>query len=103
MNAYAERFIGSLRRERLKHIITLKESSMKRIWKTPLILRPLTRSLSLEKDSWVSRLWLPVGLHQRSNGVPGPAIFGEQLVELEGQTFVLQFRASNNFAVTQPA
>src|SRR4030095_16420642 len=33
-NAYAERFIGSLRRECLDHIIVFNESSLKRILKT---------------------------------------------------------------------
>ena len=42
-NAYAERFIGSLRRECLDHIIIFNESSLKRILKSILrVLRTLT-------------------------------------------------------------
>jgi len=55
-NAYAERFIGSLRRECLDHIIILNESSLKRILKTYFEYYEHSRThLSLEKDAPVSR------------------------------------------------
>jgi len=55
-NAYAERFIGSLRRECLDHIIILNESSLKRILKTYFQYYEHSRThLSLEKDAPVSR------------------------------------------------
>jgi transposase InsO family protein len=55
-NAYAERFIGSLRRECLDHIIILNESSLKRILKTYFQYYEHSRiHLSLEKDAPVSR------------------------------------------------
>jgi transposase InsO family protein len=56
-NAYAERFIGSLRRECLDHIIILNESSLKRILKTYFQYYEHSRThLSLEKDAPVSRV-----------------------------------------------
>ena len=55
-NAYAERFIGSLRRECLDHIIILNEASLKRILKTYFQYYEQSRThLSLEKDAPVSR------------------------------------------------
>jgi putative transposase len=55
-NAYAERFIGSLRRECLDHIIILNESSLKRILKTYFQYYEHSRThLSLEKDAPISR------------------------------------------------
>jgi len=55
-NAYAERFIGTLRRECLDHIIILNESSLKRILKTYFQYYEHSRThLSLEKDPPVSR------------------------------------------------
>ena len=55
-NPYAERFIGSLRRECLDHIIILNESSLKRILKTYFQYYEHSRThLSLEKDAPVSR------------------------------------------------
>jgi transposase InsO family protein len=55
-NAYAERFIGTLRRECLDHIIILNESSLKRILKTYFQYYEHARThLSLEKDAPVSR------------------------------------------------
>src|SRR6266536_2634530 len=55
-NAYAERFIGSLRRECLDHIIIFNESSLKRILKTYFEYYQHSRThLSLEKDAPASR------------------------------------------------
>ena len=55
-NAYTERFIKSLRRECLDHIIILNESSLKRILKTYFQYYEHSRThLSLEKDAPVSR------------------------------------------------
>ena len=55
-NAYAERFIGSLRRECLDHMIVFDESSLKRILKTYFQHYEHSRThLSLEKDAPVSR------------------------------------------------
>jgi len=55
-NAYAERFIGSLRCECLDHVIILNESSLKRILKTYFQYYEQSRPhLSLEKDAPVSR------------------------------------------------
>jgi transposase InsO family protein len=41
-NPYAERFIGSLRRECLDHIIVFRESSLRRILRALRLLRTLT-------------------------------------------------------------
>jgi len=55
-NAYAERFIGSLRRECLDHLIIFKESSLKRILKTYFEYYEHSRThLSLDKDAPASR------------------------------------------------
>ena len=55
-NAYAERFIGSLRRECLDHIIILNESSLRRILKTYFQYYEHSRThVSLEKDAPASR------------------------------------------------
>jgi Integrase core domain len=55
-NAYAERFIGSLRRECLDHIIIFNEASLKRILKTYFEYYEHSRPhLSLEKDAPTSR------------------------------------------------
>ena len=55
-NAYAERFIGSLRRECLNHIIIFNETSLKRILKTYFDYYEHSRThLSLEKDAPASR------------------------------------------------
>jgi putative transposase len=55
-NAYAERFIGSLRRECLDHIIIFNESSLRRILKTYFQYYEHSRThLSLEKDAPASR------------------------------------------------
>ena len=55
-NAYAERFIGSLRRECLDHIIIFNEASLKRILKTYFEYYEHSRThLSLEKDVPTSR------------------------------------------------
>src|SRR6266481_710625 len=59
-NAYAERFIGSLRRECLDHIIVFNESSLKRILKTYFEYYEHSRThLSLEKDAPSSRAVQP--------------------------------------------
>jgi putative transposase len=55
-NAYAERFIGSLRRECLDHIIIFNEASLRRILKTYFEYYDHSRThLSLEKDAPASR------------------------------------------------
>lgn len=55
-NAYAERFIGSLRRECLDHIIIFNEPSLKRILKTYFEYSEHSRThLSLDKDAPASR------------------------------------------------
>jgi putative transposase len=55
-NAYAERFIGSLRRECLDHIMIFNEASLKRILKTYCEYYEHSRThLSLEKDAPTSR------------------------------------------------
>jgi transposase InsO family protein len=55
-NPYAERFIGSLRRECLDHIIIFNESSLKRILKAYFEYYEHSRNhLSLEKDAPASR------------------------------------------------
>jgi hypothetical protein len=55
-NAYAERFIGSLRRECLDHIIIFNEASLKRILKTYFDYYEYSSThLSLEKDASVLR------------------------------------------------
>ena len=55
-NPYAERFIGSLRRECLDHIIVFNESSLKRILKAYFEYYEHSRThLALEKDAPVSR------------------------------------------------
>src|SRR5467141_2923744 len=55
-SAYAERLIGSLRRECLDHIIIFNETSLKRILKTYFDYYEHSRThLSLEKDAPASR------------------------------------------------
>lgn len=55
-NAYAERFIGSLRRECLDHIIIFNESSLRRILKGYFEYYEHSRThLALEKDTPASR------------------------------------------------
>jgi len=55
-HAYAERFIGSLRRECLDHIIIFNESSLKRLLKSYFEYYEHSRThLSLEKDAPTSR------------------------------------------------
>jgi putative transposase len=55
-NAYAERFIGSLRRECLDHMIIFNEASLRRIIKTYFEYYEHSRThLSLEKDAPTSR------------------------------------------------
>jgi putative transposase len=59
-NAYAERFIGSLRRECLDHIIIFNESSLKRILKAYFEYYEHSRThLSLEKDAPAFRVIQP--------------------------------------------
>jgi transposase InsO family protein len=55
-NAYAECFIGSLRREWLDHVIVLNESSLKRILKAFFAYYEHSRThLALEEDVPESR------------------------------------------------
>jgi len=59
-NAYAERFIGSLRRECLEHIIVFNESSLRRIPKSYFDYYEHSRThLALEKDAPESRVIQP--------------------------------------------
>ena len=59
-NAYAERFIGSLRRECLDHIIIFNESSLRRILKAYFEYYEHSRThLSLKKDAPASRVVQP--------------------------------------------
>ncbi len=59
-NPYAERFIGSLRRERLDHIIVFNESSLRRVLKAYFEYYEHSRThLALEKDAPVSRVIQP--------------------------------------------
>ncbi len=51
-NAYAERFIGSVRRECLDHVVVLTAAGLRRILKSYVAYYTTTRThLSLEKDS----------------------------------------------------
>jgi transposase InsO family protein len=62
-NAYAERFIGSLRREYLDHIIVFNESSLRRILKAYFDYYEHSRThLALEKDAPASRAIQPPAL-----------------------------------------
>ncbi len=55
-NPYAERFIGSLRRECLDHIIVFNEASLRHILKAYFEYYEHSRThLALEKDAPVSR------------------------------------------------
>jgi putative transposase len=59
-NAHAERFIGSLRRECLDHIIVFNESSLRRILKGYFEYYERSRThLALEKDAPASRVVQP--------------------------------------------
>ena len=59
-NPYAERFIGSLRRECLDHIMVFNESSLRRILKAYFEYYEHSRThLALEKDAPVSRAIQP--------------------------------------------
>jgi transposase InsO family protein len=59
-NAYVERFIGSLRRECLDHIIIFNESSLRRILKAYFDYYEHSRThLALEKDTPESRAIQP--------------------------------------------
>jgi putative transposase len=62
-NPYAERFIGSLRRECLDHIIVLNESSLRRILKAYFEYYEQSRThLALEKDAPEARAIQPPAL-----------------------------------------
>jgi transposase InsO family protein len=62
-NAYAERFIGSLRRECLEHIIVFNESSLRRLLKKYFQYYEHSRThLALEKDAPASRAIQPPAL-----------------------------------------
>jgi len=64
-NAYAERFIGSLRRECLDHLIIFNESSLRRILKAYFEYYEHSRThLALEKDAPISR-----NVHHPESGV----------------------------------
>ena len=59
-NPYAERFIGSLRRECLDHIIVFNESSLRRILNAYFEYYERSRThLALEKDAPASRAIQP--------------------------------------------
>jgi transposase InsO family protein len=62
-NPYAERFIGSLRRECLDHIIVFNEASLRRIVKTYFEYYERSRThLALAKDAPESRAIQPPAL-----------------------------------------
>jgi catechol 2,3-dioxygenase-like lactoylglutathione lyase family enzyme len=70
-NSFAERLIGSIRRECLDHIIVLGAAHLRRILKSYALYYNETRThLALEKDAPVSR---PV---QRTGGISSHAILG---------------------------
>jgi transposase InsO family protein len=70
-NAYAERLIGSIRRECLDHVIVLGEAHLRRILKNYAAYYNGVRThRSLQKDAPVSR---PV---QRSGAIISHAILG---------------------------
>ena len=70
-NGFAERLIGSIRRECLDHIIVLGEAHLRRILKSYARYHNETRThLALEKDAPVSR---PI---QRSGRIGSHAILG---------------------------
>jgi putative transposase len=55
-NAYAERFIGSIRRECLDHVIVFHETGLRRVLKDYFVYYERCRThVSLEKDAPVSR------------------------------------------------
>jgi putative transposase len=59
-NAYAERFIGSVRRECLDHVVVLNAAGLRRILKSYVAYYATARThLSLEKDSPEPRLVTP--------------------------------------------
>ena len=59
-NSYAERFIGSLRRECLNHIVVLNEASLRRIVRSYFQYYEHSRThLELEKDAPASRAIQP--------------------------------------------
>jgi putative transposase len=61
-NPYVERFIGSIRRECLDHVIVLNEAGLRRILKSYFEYYERTRThLSLGKDAPISRPVQPVG------------------------------------------
>src|SRR6266850_4593664 len=61
-NAYVERFIGSIRRECLDHVIVVNETSLRRVLKSYFDYYERTRThLSLRKDAPVSRPVQQVG------------------------------------------
>jgi putative transposase len=60
-NAYVERWIGSIRRECLDHVIVLNESALRRVVKSYLNYYERSRThLSLAKDAPVARPIQPV-------------------------------------------
>jgi transposase InsO family protein len=69
-NAYAERFIGSIRRECLDHVIVLNAAGLRTILKSYVSYYMTSRThLSLEKDSPTSRPVMPPA-HGRVIAVP---------------------------------
>jgi putative transposase len=69
-NAYAERFIGSVRRESLDHVIVLSAAGLRQILKSYVGYYTTSRThLSLEKDSPAPRQVTPPG-HGRVIAVP---------------------------------
>jgi putative transposase len=61
-NAYVERFIGSIRRECLDHVIVLNAAGLRTILKSYLAYYPNSRThLSLDKDSPQARPLCPLG------------------------------------------
>jgi putative transposase len=70
-NAYVERLIGSIRRERLDHVMVLNEASLRRTLKPYFDYYENSRThLSLGKDTSVSRPIQPATSGQRIVEIP---------------------------------
>ena len=73
-NAYAERFIGSVRRECLDHVIVLNASGLRRVLNAYVTYYERSRThLSLDKDAPMPR---PVALHSEGRVVAIPQVGG---------------------------
>jgi putative transposase len=73
-NAYAERFIGSVRRECLDHIIVLSASGLRRVLNAYVTYYERSRThLSLDKDAPIPR---PIARHGEGRIVAIPQVGG---------------------------